>query len=98
MSAQLSFDPAELRWRASRCGALAAEVDGFGETWQGQVPTGQPSAAAAHIVRSAAQRATAAMARWLRATGRKVSGYTAVVLAHEEQSAAKLRAVHPKVG
>jgi hypothetical protein len=66
MPAALTFDPAELPWRASRCGALAAEVDSGGETWQGQVPTGQTSAVAAHTARSAAHRAKTAMAEWLR--------------------------------
>jgi hypothetical protein len=98
MPGVLTFDPAELRWRASRCGALAAEVGSGGETWQGQVPTGQTSVAAAHTARSAAHHATTAMVEWLRTTGTGVSGYTDRMLANEARSAAKLRAVDPKAG
>ncbi|MDI3312729.1 MAG: hypothetical protein QJR12_00115 [Mycobacterium sp.] len=98
MPALLAFDPAELRWRASRCEALAAEVGSCGESPSGQLPTGQASAAAAHTARLAAYHATTAMADWLRAAASGVSGYTDRMLANEALSAAKLRAVDPKAG
>jgi hypothetical protein len=98
MSAVLAFDPAELRWRASRCAALAAEVGSCGETALGGMPTAQTSAAAAHTARLAAHHATAAMADWLRAAASGVSGYTDRMLANEARSAARLRAVDPAAG